>query len=307
MYNCSKLSVIISNYSKFYIIFSIILLIIEPSKLKAQNNDFEAGIFNIGIGSVLGGVGAIINKEPEQKFGKTLLKGLGQGALGGYLVFESKRLVREFAKSGNYDYVWPSKIVNSAGTSIIENAAANRDFWARWHLNIGFNRLEVNTKENFRLSYRIMPFDLAATAYQSINASPDWKMSMRVGTFVFRKNIINEDARYNGVAFGNSIKLLKGISGNTALPHEIIHTYQYEQLSGFNSFLFDVEKRYKNKIAQKIPIVEVYNKIFYTDYNLILNSIIGSIANPNKDTSGFIEAEARYFGSSETIIDIRYN
>ncbi|MCP9199456.1 hypothetical protein MKO06_06035 [Gramella sp. GC03-9] len=269
----------------------------NSSEIFGQANDLEAGLYNVGVGSILGGVGAVINKEPDEKFGKTFLKGLGQGALGGYLVFESKRLVRSFARTGNFNYVWPSKIVNSAGASIIENAAANRDFWARWHLNIAFNRIEINTKESFKVSLRIMPFDLAATAYQAIDATPDWNMSFRTGTFVFRKRVIWDDPGYRGSAFGNSIQLLHGISGNMALPHEIIHTYQYEQLSGFNSFLFDFEEKYKNKIAQKIPIVGTYHKIFYSDYNLLLMNITSLISNPNRDSSGFIESEARYFGS----------
>jgi len=273
--------------------------LIFSSKSTAQNNDFEAGLFNIGIGSVLGGVGTIINKEPEQKFGKTLLKGLGQGAFGGYLVFESKRLVREFARSGNYDYVWPSKIVNSAGTSIIENAAANRDFWARWHLNIGFNRIEVNTKENFRLSYRIMPFDLAATGYFAIKAKPDWRMSLRSGTFVFRKTKIENGTDIYGQASGNAIQLLDGIKGNLALPHELIHTYQYEQLSGFNAYLFDLEQKYAGIASQKISIAKLYNKIFYTDYNLLLNTVFSLIVNPKRVNQGFLEDEANYFGVSK--------
>lgn len=304
MYNCSKLSVIISNYSKFYIIFSIILLIIEPSKLKAQNNDFEAGIFNIGIGSVLGGVGAIINKEPEQKFGKTLLKGLGQGALGGYLVFESKRLVRKFAKTGNYDYVWPSKIVNSAGTSIIENAAANRDFWARWHLNIGFNRLEVNTKENFRLSYRVMPLNFFATVYHAIGSQPDWNLSLKTGTFVFRYSKPLSEVDFSGQALGNSILLLNGVQGKVSLPHEIVHIYQYESFSGINpSFQKYAERWYA--VRNWYSSLEKY---IYLDYNSLAFPSIYLMDNFGSDYyDNIFEFEARYFGSSETIIDIRYN
>jgi len=252
---------------------------------------------------VLGGVGAIINKEPDQKFGKTLLKGLGQGALGGYLVFESKRLVREFAKSGNYDYVWPSKIVNSAGTSIIENAAANRDFWARWHLNIGFNRIEVNTKENFKLSYRIMPFDLAATGYYAIWSKPDWDLSLKTGTFVFRSNRIGKEIDYYGQTLGNAIVLLGDVQGKLSLPHELVHSYQYEQLSGFNNFWTKTQRKY----FEKYSIPKAYQKIFYTDYHSVLGSLIYLMSNPQLNHNGFIEAEARYFGSSETIKDIRYN
>ena len=284
-----------------------VLFFVNNSEIKAQNSDLEAGIFNIGVGSVLGGVGAIINKEPGERFGKTLLKGMGQGALGGYLVFESKRLIRQFSRSGNYNFVWPSKIVNSAGTSIIENAAANRDFWARWHMNIGFNRIEVNTKENFKLSYRIMPFDLAATVYQGIGAKPDWKTSLRTGTFVFRSDQIENSTSIYGRAGGNSILLLNGIKGNLALPHELVHTYQYEQLSGFNSFLNKVEKKYVDKISNKIPSVEIYQKIFYTDYNLVLITLISSIANPDDTNTGLLENEANYFGATSITRDILYN
>ena len=82
----------------------------------AQENDLQYGLANIGIGAVIGGVGALINKEAEQRWDKTLLKGFAQGALGGYLIFESKRLVREFSEHRNYNLIWPSKLVNAAGS-----------------------------------------------------------------------------------------------------------------------------------------------------------------------------------------------
>lgn len=251
---------------------------------------------------MLGGVGAIINKEPREKFGKTLLKGLGQGALGGYLVFESKRLIREFAETGDYNYIWPSKILNSTGTSIIENAAANRDFWSRWHLNIGFNRIEVNTKENFRISYRIMPFDLLGTAYYATQSRPDWDLSIKSGTFVFRSDRVGGEIDYWGQALGNAIVLLEDIKGKLSLPHELVHSYQYEQLSAINSIFLKSEKIY----AEKHPAFKTYQKIFYTDYNAPTGAILYFISNPQGKNNGFIEKEARYFGGSEIIDNIRY-
>lgn len=73
------------------------------------------------MGAVVGGIGAVINKGPEEKFHHVLLKGIGEDALGGYVVFESKRLVKQFSMRENYMYVWPSKIVNSIENLIIEN------------------------------------------------------------------------------------------------------------------------------------------------------------------------------------------
>ena len=269
-----------------------VLFLLNSSEFKAQNSDLESGIFNVGVGSVLGGIGAIINKEPGEKFGKTLLKGMGQGALGGYLVFESERLIRQFSRSGDYAYVWPSKIVNSAGASIIENAAANRDFWARWHMNIGFNRIEVNTKENFKVSYRIMPFSFIRTVFAASSSKFDLKNSAKVGTFVFRQEQI--EGGNAGYAAANLIVLEDSYIGDMALPHELIHTYQHERTSGFNNFFTKAEK----SISSKLGLSEFYNfydKIFYNDYNYILNGLLYYIADGNGHANNFFEDEARYF------------
>lgn len=261
----------------------------------AQNNDFEAGLFNVGIGSIVGGLGAVINKQPQEKFGKTLLKGMGQGALGGYLVFESKRLVREFATSGNYGYVWPSKLVNSAGTSIIENAAANRDFWERWHLNFGFNRVELSTKENFKISYKIMPFALYSSIYNSTIGKFDFVKSIKLGTPVFKAdNILTRGINARGVTSTNSIILKNNINNPYEVEgHELIHVYQYENFSGFNSFFLKTQEKLKGKYI----IVNNYSKIFYTDLNAaLLSGFYGlETLRVEKDRDNFIEKEAYYF------------
>lgn len=261
----------------------------------AQNNDFEAGLFNVGIGSVLGGIGAVINKEPQEKFGKTLLKGLGQGALGGYLVFESKRLVREFAKSGNYGYVWPSKLVNSAGTSIIENAAANRDFWERWHLNIGFNRFELNTNENVKFKYRIMPFALFGTIAGFTKGQLSLSKSLKTGSFFFLTPELEDPygRKAFGVAITNSIVVLEDLPNTITEAHELIHVYQFESFSSINWFL----KKPLENVDSKF--YKFYSKIFYTDFNAIfylgLSEIDKFTAKEYKD--GFFEKEAYYFST----------
>lgn len=270
-------------------------LLILPHTNEAQNNDFEAGLFNVGIGSVLGGIGAVINKSPQEKFGKTFLKGIGQGALGGYLVFESKRLVREFAKSGNYGYVWPSKIVNSAGTSIIENAAANRDFWTRWHLNIGFNRVELNTKENFKVSYRIMPFALFSTIANAKEGKFNLSKSVKLGTLVFTTNELKmpNGNSANGLAGTNSLVIVNNLNGTATEAHELIHVYQYESFSGINSFLDQTKRKFSNHSK----FYKTYSKIFYTDFNAILFSGLSRIETwtAKKYEDNFFEEEAFYF------------
>lgn len=240
----------------------------------------------------------MINKEPGEATGKTLLKGLWQGAVGGYAVFESMRLVREFGETGNFGYVWPSKLVNSAGTSIIENAAANRDLWEKWHLNIGFNRIEMNTAENFRVSYRIMPAALFSTVYSFTNAKLDPTLSLRMGTFVFVTPEIHSDPGTYGESRSNSIVIKEGIMGRLALPHELLHNYQYERLSGFNSYL----NKPIEKFSEDFSLINTYHKIFYSDFSAVLQTGLYYLANPSQVQDkanylerNFFEREAEYY------------
>ena len=45
----------------------------------------------------------------------------------------------------------------SAGNSIIENASANRNFWTRWHYDVGFMRFELETENGASLTPKFMP------------------------------------------------------------------------------------------------------------------------------------------------------
>ena len=166
--------------------FFIIFLIIGQN-VDAQNNDTQAGLYNIVSAGIIGGIGAIINKKPEQKTDKVFLKGMYQGAIGGYVVFESKRVLREFSRADNYGYIWPSKILNATGNSIIMNAASNRNMWERWYINIGFNHLEYDFKRDKKLRYRVLPFAFIGVTEGLRRGTLDIKRSFASGTFVFRE------------------------------------------------------------------------------------------------------------------------
>lgn len=226
--------------------------------------------------------------------GKVLLKGLAQGALGGYVVFESKRLVRSFSRTENYAYVWPSKIINAAGNSIIENAATNQNFWEQWHLNIGFNRFDIYTKDKFRFRYRIKPFSLNATAYGFINYTFDASESLKLGTFVFRGEIIeiDGDANFNAAAWDNVI-FLKSDTSVQFKAHEIIHTYQYSQFSGVNRYV----GKLSTKIASRSKLYNFYTKYFYTDFHVPLKRLMYDLEKRRAENyqDNIFEKESYYF------------
>jgi len=244
----------------------IFLALFSSTQTYSQNSELEFGLLNIASGAVVGGIGAVINKEPNQKIYKVLGKGFLQGALGGYIVFESKRLLRTFVKKENYAYVWPSKVLNSAGTSIIENAAANMDFWDRWHLNLGFTRLDISTKDRLHFQYRIMPFSLfRALQLTQLDSNIDWNKSLKLGVLVFIRNDISfgEFSDVQGAQASNHISLKRNVAGISTEAHELIHVYQNNQFSAFNSYYLKIN----NYVKDTSKAYNLYQKIFYTDFN----------------------------------------
>ena len=283
------------RYFPIRISFFLLLVLSFPADLKAQNSDLESGLYNVGVGSILGGIGAVINKEPGEKAGKIFLQGLGKGALGGYLVFESKRLVREFARTEDYSYIWPSKLVNAAGVSIIENAAANRKLWERWHLNLGFNRIEVSTTDKVKLKYRIMPFSMLTTLYYSTRGNFSPEKSLKLGNFVFVADdiVMPNGQEAWGAAATNTIILRKDLEGVSTEAHELVHTYQYESFSGINAFL----DKPLNQLYESNRHLGFYPKIFHTDFNAILSGGLYSLETwtAKRYHDNFFEEEAYYF------------
>lgn len=255
-----------SSIVSFIRLFLAIAVLFSFTKINAQDSDLEYGLLNIASGAVIGGIGAVINKEPNQNIHKVLGKGLVQGALGGYLVFESKRLLGIVVKKEDYAYVWPSKVINSAGTSIIENAAANRDFWDRWHLNLGFTRLDVYTNDRLHFQYRIMPFSLfRAIQLQILEGGIDLNESLKLGVLVFSPNELKtvRPTYMEGAQSSNHILLKNSVAGYEIKAHEIIHVYQNNQFSGFNSYLNKAD----NYLKRNYKAYNLYQKIFYTDFN----------------------------------------
>ncbi len=132
------------------LIIAILIFALNNHSL-SQNTKQEFGLYNIGLGSIVGGIGAIINKKPDEKTGKVLIKGMWQGALGGAVVYQSKLLVGQITEKQDFVYAWPASLTNSIGNSIIENACLNKNFYEQINFNVGFNRFEVYPTNNFKL------------------------------------------------------------------------------------------------------------------------------------------------------------
>ncbi|MGF1560044.1 MAG: hypothetical protein ACFCUL_13220 [Flavobacteriaceae bacterium] len=269
-----------------------------PSLVRPQANDTDAALYNVASHAVMGGIGALINKKPDEKRGKVLLKGMYQGALGGYLAFESKRLVRQFSRTGNYAYLWPSKLVNTAGNSITYNAASNRNFWERWHIDYGFSYLEYDFKREKRLRYRVLPFALYGNISGFATAKFDLRRTLYTGQFVFedselKSNFVDEVAGVAQVSTVYYDSSLKGLENREIIAHELVHVYQYNDFFAANAYLNGPMAVWD----QKSPLLRTYHKVFKTDFNWLLKSGLYGL----ESTLGvgyedlFFEREAFYY------------
>lgn len=275
-----------------------IFLILSCFNTFAQHNDTQAGLYNIGLGSLTGGIGAMINKKPEEKLGKVFLKGLWQGAIGGYTIFESKRLVRLIYQNNELGYSWPSKLVNAAGVSMVENAAANRDFWERWHLDYGFNRVELDCRDKFSVRYKIMPVALVFTVGIATQAKFEVGKTLQSGQFMFSSNTGRwEETNSIGITYpGNIVYKPNTPEIYNVFAHEIIHLYQFNDINGINTYL----DKPRNYFAGRSEFFGGVDKWVYFDFHNIIHPLLYELQNINRIDyyDNYYEHEAGYYSDT---------
>lgn len=285
---------------------TLFFLLVAVNSAIAQQNDTQASLYNIGLGSVTGGIGAMINKKRDEKLGAVLLKGLWQGAIGGYAIFESKRLIRLIPQHKELGFSWPSKIVNAAGVSIVENAASNRDFWERWHMDYGFNRIELHVKDKVSVRYKVMPVALVFTVGIAMQAKFELGRTLQTGQFIFSSTTKRwEETSSEGIAFPGNIVYKPGVSRlHHLVAHEIIHIYQSNDIKATNTYL---DKPY-TILAKKSRFFKNVNDWIYFDVHQGTQAVLYNLQNTNRVYyfDNYYEHEAGYY--SETLQDdLLYN
>lgn len=273
-------------------LLTITVIIINVSLTKGQVSGNKIAIYNVGLGSLVSGIGALINKKPTEKWHKVVLKGMGQGALGGFLVYQSKNVIKEISVKENFNYSWYSKFVNSAGISIIESASANRNFWEVWHLNIGFNRIEFRTKDKFQLKYKILPISFIYTVVGFARTNFELRRSTQTGEFIFSV----DSANYSDGAsvFANVAVFSRNNLNNYNLySHETVHIYQYYDYNFVNTYL----NKPLNTLRDKSTFFTKINNLIYFDFQGAVLRPLYLMENINQNCyfDNFFENEAEFF------------
>ena len=202
-------------------------------------------------------------------------------------------MVSKIESRRSWEYSWYAKIINSAGTSIIENAASNRNFYDLWHINIGFNRFEIDTRNEFRLNYKLMPVSFILTAYSAINYKFEPKTTLKTGEFVF----LSCNTDFFGLALGNVI-IMKEININEfeTFSHELIHAYQYYDYNIFNSYFI----KPLNKLNFKSVTFKNLSKYLYYDFQGAVLRPLYLLENQNRNCfyDNFFENEAGFYSNT---------
>lgn len=279
------------------ILLTFISILFLNNKSFSQSNDTEALLYNISIGGVFGTIGAILNKKPNEKLGKVIFKGFSQGSLGGYLTFESKRVLRLGAENEDWKLIWAAKLLNAGGVSIKDNAAQNHDLWDKWHINIGFNRLEFETKNKLKINYKIMPVALVYNALAFTQAKFDFDTSLKTGEFIFQSGDYRlYESNTRGITFPGTIVFRNNANSYSTITHEIIHLYQSNDYSIFNAFYSKPLKKLENKY----DLLKKINNHIYYDFHYFPLRILYNLETKtaNKYFDNYFEHEAGYFSNT---------
>ena len=69
----------------------ILILLFTPKFLFSQDQQRTLLVYNVGLGAITSGIGAVINKPKHTDWKKYFIKGLWQGSIGGLVNYSSKK------------------------------------------------------------------------------------------------------------------------------------------------------------------------------------------------------------------------
>lgn len=275
-----------------------LLVFVKPAC--AQDFNLNSVVYNTLVGAFSGGIGAMINKPKEAKPGKAFLKGFLTGGGGGLVMYGGKKLNFLVSQKQNLGYAWMSRAVYSAGNSVVENVAAGRPFWSQWHYDAGFVRLEFQVS-GFRLRPRLMPSHLAGMLFMARNGRLDLLTTLKSGTFTYRTGEIGYSpglvgsTTSNGFLLGDTLQ--SGRVYYDVYAHEMIHAFQFNDLSGINYFF----KPLTDKWGARSGVFRNVHKWVHGDLNyeaMLLNYfLINRGASGYNYCRNYLENEAEFLST----------
>ena len=249
------------------VLYLLGLSLFANTLLHAQNYEARSIAYNTLLGGISGGIGALINKHKGEKPLRTFAKGFMTGCGGGVIMYSGKKMNMLIARQKNIGYAWASRAVFSAGNSVVENACANRLWYSQWHYDLGFIRFELNTKGKPFILPRLMPSAFGAFVFTAFNGRLNAIASLQSGTFIFANARIGYAPYLVGSTTGNNILFVDSLNRDPSFyevfAHEMIHTCQFQELSGVNYYFDPITAKWK----ENSPPFKKISKYVYGDFN----------------------------------------
>jgi len=318
------------------VVFIIVSTLAFPTKVAAQSDyqkqDAALMIYNCGLGGITSGLGALINKKKNQPALPTFWRGFKYGSLGGMLNYSSKRInylisgyiVDENGKKHNEEallWAWPTKLVHAAGSSIMDNAAANKEnVFLDYNIPIGFINLSVNLKDKVSIHPQLMPFSLISFIQIATN-----NIHLHSNEYINQNNkLLFKEILFLGTPYFSSSSTLDGLAdgftsrefSNSILfdsnketsiysginrAHEHIHTLQTREYLVFNQYL---NKPYTAIVSKSNKTMNFIAKYIYPDipyFSLFYTIVPSSYSGRGTYYKNPFELEAEHFGSKSYV------
>jgi hypothetical protein len=248
----------------------LLILLISWSTCFGQRQERQVLVYNIGLGGFTSGIGAIINTTKGSSWKKNFVRAFWKGSIGGLLHYTGKKTVYLNNLNQTTNYFWPAKIIHSAGSSIIENAALNKPFLHNWNIDYGPLRFDFSIHDKKQFKVRFLPTSIYAILAASKFGKFNFKYTLQTGNVVFlNKDLIRfpNGGTEIGLSFGRAIVFVDnpstGVNKYKLLAHEIIHQFQYNDAQVINTWFKPVGKEIKSKLIQRIFANYIYTDIPY--------------------------------------------
>lgn len=286
----------------------LLLTVISRQTISAQDYRGASLLYNGLIGAVSGGVGSVINKHKGQKWYKAFAKGFAVGAGGGILMYGGKRINSLISVKSELSYGYLSRFVFDMGNSIVENAAANRNFWEVMHYDVGFIRLELETT-TLKFRPRVMASTFIGTVFLATQGRFDARTSLASGTPTFRTRSIAYAPKLNGSTLTNGFLLNDTLRYNLFFydiyAHEMVHTFQFRELAGMNYFFNPLKTKWNTRSKWYAKLSPwIYGDLNYELYGINYFLINGGVSNANY-CRNFLENEAEYLSTERNACDFK--
>ena len=206
------------------------------------SQDLKLAAYNVAIGAVSGGVGALINGDQAPPL-RRFARGAGWGALGGGIAYAGKWQTGYVLANERIAHALPARLLHDAGLSIVENAAHDRPPLDRLSTYLGLVRVDVRPRSG-DVQVRLLPVRTIVFGLFLLDSDLDLDVgrSLAFGSPLFVADEISTifgGGQFTGFAAYGSVVIKRQRNGfNYGITgHELIHVMQVNEMVRIESAL----------------------------------------------------------------------